>query len=214
MSDHLVSLRQNYSLGSLDEKSVDPNPFRQFELWFAQVRETSIVEANAMVLATVDREGCPSARTVLLKGFDERGLVFYTHYDSQKGREIEANPHVATVFYWPVLERQVRISGTANRTSPAESDAYFDARPPGSQIGAAASPQSSVVESREWLEKGFADLEAHVERGERVRRPERWGGYRITPSEFEFWQGRPNRLHDRIRYRLIDDIWEIARLAP
>lgn len=214
MTDPLSSLRRNYAVGRLDEKDVDPSPFRQFDQWLSQIREASIVEANAMVLATVDREGRPSARTVLLKGFDHRGLVFFTHYDSQKGRDIDVQPQVAIVFFWPTLERQVRINGVASKTSAEESDAYFHSRPPGSQVGAAASQQSTIVESRAWLEKRFTELENQVDRGVPVQRPERWGGYRIAPREFEFWQGRPNRLHDRIRYRLVDDSWEIVRLAP
>lgn len=215
MTDPLSSLRQHYSIGSLDEKDVDPSPFRQFDRWLAQIRETSTVEANAMVLATVNGNGHPSARTVLLKGFDDDGLLFFTNYDSEKGKEIRANPDVAVVFYWPTLERQVRVRGIASEIDAAESEAYFRSRPPGSQIGAAASPQSAVVESREWLEKRFAELEDRIGRGEPVGRPERWGGYRIAPVEFEFWQGRPNRLHDRIRYRfLIDGSWSIDRLAP
>jgi len=214
MSDPLSSLRRDYAQGNLDELDVDPSPFRQFEKWLGQIRETSTGEANAMTLATVDADGCPSARTVLLKGFDHRGLVFFTHYDSQKGREIASHPRVATVFYWPTFERQVRISGIASPTSADESDAYFVSRPAGSQIGAAASRQSTVVESRAWLETRFAELENQVDRGEPIQRPERWGGYRIRPLEFEFWQGRPNRLHDRIRFRLIEDSWEMDRLAP
>jgi pyridoxamine 5'-phosphate oxidase len=214
MTDPLSTLRQSYAMGSLDEKDVDPSPFRQFQQWLDRIRETSVVEANAMVLATVDAEGRPSARTVLLKGFDHRGLVFFTHYDSPKGREIDAHPEVAIVFYWPTFERQVRITGIASKTSTAESDAYFDSRPAGSQVGAAASRQSTVVGHRDWLEKRFAELTDQVDRGEPVQRPERWGGYRIMPLEFEFWQGRPNRLHDRIRYRFIDDFWKIDRLAP
>ena len=215
MTDRLSTLRRNYTLASLDETEVDPSPFRQFGLWLAQISEQSDhVEANAMTLATVSDDGHPSARIVLLKGFDERGLVFFTHYDSLKGTEIAAHPEVAAVFYWAALERQVRVRGIAARIAEAESDAYFASRPTGSQIGAAASPQSSVVESREWLEQRFSALEAQAARGEQVRRPPHWGGYRIVPWEFEFWQGRPNRLHDRIRYRLVGSDWEVARLAP
>lgn len=214
MTESLASLRRTYSLGSLGDQDVDPNPFRQFARWFAQIRDTSIVEANAMILATASADSIPSARTVLLKGFDDEGLVFYTHYESQKGREIEANPHVAAVFYWPALERQVRISGTVTKTTDAESDAYFVSRPAGSQIAAVASAQSVVVASRESLETRYRELERDVDRGVPVCRPEMWGGYRIGPTEFEFWQGRPNRLHDRIRYQLSDERWGISRLAP
>jgi len=215
MTDHLASLRRNYTLASLDETDVDPSPFRQFERWLAQIlEETNEIEANAMILATVNADGQPSARTVLLKGFDDRGVVFFSHYGSQKGTEIDAHPQVACVFYWPALERQVKISGVAARVEAAESDAYFATRPIGSQIGAAASPQSTVVENRQWLERRFGELQAQVDRGEPVRRPEGWGGYRIAPHEFEFWQGRRNRLHDRVHYQLIEGTWEIARLAP
>ncbi|MBA2248115.1 MAG: pyridoxamine 5'-phosphate oxidase [Chloroflexia bacterium] len=215
MSDHLSGSRRDYSMGSLDENDVDPSPVRQFDRWLAQIGEqTNVVEANAMTLATVGDDGHPSARIVLLKGFDDRGLVFFSNYDSQKGSEIDAHPQVSCVFYWPALERQVRVRGVAARIAETESDAYFTSRPPGSQIGAAASPQSSVVENRKSLERRFAELEDQVARGEPVMRPERWGGYRIAPWEFEFWQGRPNRLHDRVRYRLVDGQWEIVRLAP
>ncbi len=215
MTDHLSGLRRTYTLASLDETEVDPSPFRQFEQWLAQIREqTNHVEANAMTLATVGGDGHPSARIVLLKGFDERGLVFFSHYDSLKGTEIAAHPEVATVFYWAALERQVRVRGIASRIGEAESDAYFASRPTGSQIGATASPQSAVVENREWLERRFSALEDQAARGEPVPRPEHWGGYRIVPWEFESWQGRPNRLHDRVRYRLVGNSWDIARLAP
>jgi pyridoxamine 5'-phosphate oxidase len=204
MTGELAEMRRDYTLEHMEEPEVDPNPF-------VRAREFSVVEANAMVLATVDQHNHPSARTVLLKDLDERGLVFFTNYESRKGRDIASNPSVALVFNWLPLERQVRIEGTVERVSAEESDAYFAIRPRGSQIGAAASPQSEPVPDREWLEKRFARLEAN---DEPIARPEHWGGYRVSPRMFEFWQGRPNRLHDRLRYDMTEHGWEIVRLAP
>jgi pyridoxamine 5'-phosphate oxidase len=211
MTGELAEMRRDYTLEHMEEPEVDPNPFVQLDQWITRAREFSVVEANAMVLATVDQHNHPSARTVLLKDLDERGLVFFTNYESRKGRDIASNPSVALVFNWLPLERQVRIEGTVERVSAEESDAYFAIRPRGSQIGAAASPQSEPVPDREWLEKRFARLEAN---DEPIARPEHWGGYRVSPRMFEFWQGRPNRLHDRLRYDMTDHGWEIVRLAP
>lgn len=211
MTGSLANMRKNYSQHQLDERTADPNPFVQFQSWLDEAQSTPLLEANAMVVATVDHDGMPSARTVLLKGFDERGLVFYSNYDSRKGRDIAANPAVALVFNWPTLERQVRMTGTAERTSAEESDAYFASRPAGSQVGAAASPQSEPVPNRAWLEARF---ERFASQDSPIERPANWGGYRVTPKMFEFWQGRPNRLHDRLRYDLTLDGWEIIRLAP
>ena len=211
MTGNLAEMRQNYSQASLDESSANPNPFEQFQQWFDEVSQTSIIEANAMVLATVDQHGIPSARTVLLKGFDERGLLFFTNYDSKKGRDLTTNPAVAIVFQWPALERQVRVLGIANRVDESESDDYFNSRPIGSRIGAAASPQSEPVMNRAWLEERFERL---TNDPESVVRPANWGGFRVEPSMFEFWQGRPNRLHDRLRYDETLRGWEITRLAP
>lgn len=211
MTDHLADMRRSYALDQLDEASADPNPTALLATWLQRASELSVVEANAMVLATVDQHGHPSARTVLLKGLDAEGLVFFTNYDSRKGRDIRSHPEVALAFTWLPLERQVRIEGLAEPISAEESDAYFATRPRGSQIGAAASPQSEPVPDRAWLEGRFARLEAS---DEAIIRPENWGGYRVIPRMFEFWQGRPDRLHDRLRYDLTPDGWDIVRLAP
>lgn len=198
----------------LDEGSAGSAPFPLFHRWLEQVRSSGAIEANAMIVSTVGENGTPSSRTVLLKGADESGLVFFTSYDSQKGEEIAHNPVVALLFYWPSHERQVRITGSAARISSQESDAYFHSRPAGSQIGAAISPQSEVIESRAWLEDRKAEAESRVANGESIVRPGSWGGYRVAPVMYEFWQGRPDRLHDRLRYRLENGHWVLERLAP
>jgi len=211
MTGNLSDMRKNYMRGSLLEDNANHDPFAQFAAWLEEARAINEFEANAMVLATVDQHGAPSARTVLLKGFDERGLLFFTNYESRKGRDIGFNPVVAVVFTWQALERQVRISGRAVQIPAAESDAYFVSRPHGSQVGAAASPQSEPVPDRAWLEARFARVAAM---DGAIERPANWGGYRIEPAMFEFWQGRPNRLHDRLRYDRVGEGWEIIRLAP
>jgi pyridoxamine 5'-phosphate oxidase len=203
----------DYTRAALDEREVDPDPFRQFALWFDQARDVTGHEANAMTVATVSDDGMPMARTVLLKGFDERGLVFYTSYDSAKGEELAANPRASLLFYWPELERQVRVAGQVTSVSREESCDYFKARPRGSQIAAHLNQQSRVVPSRAFLEQEFARLEAEFGNGE-IEPPGYWGGYRVAPEMFEFWQGRPSRLHDRVRYRLEDGFWVIERLGP
>jgi pyridoxamine 5'-phosphate oxidase len=211
-SDNLAHMRKNYTRDTLDEHDVDPDPVIQFTRWLQDAGDTlSDLEANAMAVATVDSHGLPSVRMVLLKGFDARGLVFYTNYESRKGRDIAVNPHVALLFSWQALERQVRITGTASKVSAEESDAYFAGRPEGSQVGAVASPQSEPVPSREWLEARF---ERFGSEGTPIPRPDHWGGFRVEPVSFEFWQGRTNRLHDRIRYDLTVEGWDIVRLAP
>lgn len=202
------------SLPALREDLVDPNPFQQFAEWHRLVFSMGLKEPTAMTLATASADGEPSARMVLLKHFDERGFVFFTNYLSRKGRDLAENPRAALVFYWAELERQVRVSGHVNRTSAEESDLYFASRGIGSRISAAASPQSSVIESRADLERSWRQLYAAHETGS-VPRPAHWGGFRLHPNSIEFWQGRENRLHDRIRYRLSDEnVWIVERLAP
>jgi pyridoxamine 5'-phosphate oxidase len=210
---NIADLRLDYKLASLDESDVDPSPFLQFEKWFQQALETQLKEPNAMTLATVDPECRPSARIVLLKGFDERGFVFFTNYESKKGQELAGNPNVALVFYWVELERQVRITGTVTKVTREESAAYFRTRPVSSRLGACISRQSAVIPGRDFLESEMARLAAEYSDDE-VPLPDFWGGYRVKPDSFEFWQGRRSRLHDRIRYRPEGDSWTIERLSP
>ena len=212
MSQPIADLREDYTLRTLTESEVSPNPFQQFRTWFDEARAADIIEPNAMTLATADENGVPSARIVLLKGLDERGFVFYTNYESRKGQELARNPHAALVFWWGALERQVRIEGSTSRIDRAESEAYFHSRPQDSQLGAWASEQSRPV-TREQLEQRMADLKAQYD-GKPIPKPEHWGGYRLSPSAIEFWQGRSSRLHDRLRYQLQGDSWTVERLAP
>ena len=207
------SLRQEYTSAGLDKADVDPDPIVQFHEWFENAVEADLHEPNAMILATATTDGKPSARTVLLKGYDVRGFVFYTNYEGRKAKEIEANPACALLFYWGELERQVRIEGRATRLSGEESDAYFASRPPGSRLGAWASEQSHPVEDRSILEERVRALQAEYE-GREIPRPPFWGGYRIEPETIEFWQGRENRLHDRIVYHRSGRGWKIVRLQP
>lgn len=208
-------MRREYHLRELVEDNVSDDPLQQFRAWFDDATASGTLEPNAMVLATVDAARRPSQRTVLLKQVDDAGFVFYTNYESRKGREIEENPQVALLFFWPELERQVRISGVARQLNAPASDAYFSERPRGSQIGAMASPQSEVVPSRQWLAERFDSVTAELGDESAMRRPDHWGGVVVTPGEYEFWQGRPNRLHDRLRYRLgSDGVWVVERLAP
>jgi pyridoxamine 5'-phosphate oxidase len=208
----LADTRREYLGQPLSETDSDPHPFRQFVRWFAQVRELE-PDATEMALATATRDGRPSVRTVLLKGLDERGFVFYTNYNSRKGRDLAANPRASLMFYWRSLERQVRVDGRAEKVTAEESDEYFATRPIESRWSVYASRQSEVIESREALESRFTI--ARQEYGERVPRPAWWGGYRIVPEEFEFWQGRPSRLHDRLRYvKESAGAWKRVRLAP
>jgi len=198
---------------ALDETVVDSNPFKQFEKWFKDAQAAVPILPNSMTVATSTKEGAPSARVVLLKDFDERGFVFYTNYLSQKGKELDENPIASLSFYWPELARQVRITGAAARISRSESEAYFHTRPIDSQLGAWASNQSDVIDGREVLEQRMAELLKKYD-GKNIPLPPYWGGYRVTPIVFEFWQSRASRLHDRLRYRLVEGKWLIERLAP
>jgi pyridoxamine 5'-phosphate oxidase len=209
----IADLRREYARARLDEKSVSSDPMVEFARWFAEAQEAQVEEVNAMTLATASATGAPSARIVLLKAFDARGFVFFTDYRSQKGEELEANPRAALVFFWSELERQVRISGTVERTSGAESETYFRTRPLGSRLGAWVSHQSRVIPSRLPLESGMREVEARFKDGD-VPLPPHWGGYWVLPETIEFWQGRENRLHDRIRYVKDGERWKVERLSP
>jgi len=209
----LSDLRQEYRLHGLNEEDLNDDPFKQFALWFEQVLAFNGVEANAMTLATASADGEPSARIVLLKGVDERGFVFYTNYESAKGRDLAENQRAALVFYWPKLERQVRVTGSVAKITHEESERYFHSRPLESQVGAAASHQSEILTDRAALEAEFARLQQEYAGGD-VPLPEFWGGYRVSPDWFEFWQGRPSRLHDRLRYLRETGGWRVVRLSP
>lgn len=214
MQNNISNIRKEYKQHQLLESIVAKNPFEQFHIWFQQAVDSNIEEVNAMTLATCSKEGVPSARIVLLKGFTEEGFVFFTNYTSQKGMELAENPRASLLFFWAALERQVRITGLVKKITSEESNIYFKSRPLGSQIGAIVSPQSQVIENREWLEDKEAALAATAT-NENINRPEHWGGYTVTPVSMEFWQGRPSRLHDRLTYNLQDDgNWKIERLAP
>jgi pyridoxamine 5'-phosphate oxidase len=206
--------KDSYSVQGLDESTAEADPLKQFHIWFDEARAAGLPLPEAMTLATATKDGRPSARLVLLKHADQRGFVFYTNYGSQKARELDANPQAALVFYWPQLERQVRVEGSVAKVSAAESDEYFHTRPRESQIGALASPQSEVIAGRDVLQRRFDELEALYEDRE-IERPAHWGGYRLRPERIEFWKGRPGRLHDRLLYeQQADGTWQITRLAP
>ena len=209
----IADLRREYARARLDEASVGLDPLAEFGRWFDEALKAKVLEANAMTLATASEDGAPSARTVLLKGFDERGFVFFTDYRSQKGAELKRNPRAALVFYWPELERQVRITGRTEAVPREESEVYFNTRPRSSRISAWVSHQSQVIPSRKVLEQGVSEIERKYP-GEEVPLPPYWGGFRVVPDAIEFWQGRESRLHDRIRYVRDGDRWRIERLSP
>jgi pyridoxamine 5'-phosphate oxidase len=209
----IADIRREYSHARLDEAHVSPDPVAEFDRWFSQAQEAKVLEPNAMALATSTRDGTPSVRMVLLKGYDERGFVFFTDYRSRKGAELDGNPRAALAFYWGELERQVRITGTAERTSSEESEAYFRTRPRGSRLGAWVSYQSRVIPSRAQLESGLREVKERFPSDD-IPLPPYWGGYRLRPEEVEFWQGREDRLHDRIRYLRDGGGWRIERLSP
>jgi len=211
--DTVTELRREYRSRALDEDSLDPDPIAQFKIWFEEARAAGELDPDAMTLATSTRSGEVSARIVLVRGLSERGFVFFSNYDSRKGREIEENARAALVFYWATLNRQVRVEGSVQRVDQNESEAYFKTRPRGSQIGAWASPQSSEIENRKILEAMVGDLERRFADRE-VPVPPNWGGYRVIPDSIEFWQGRESRLHDRIVYRKMNKGWKTVRLAP
>lgn len=210
----IAAIRNEYSKESLDIANVDRDPVKQFDKWFKEAVNAEIPEVNAMHLATVNAQGRPSSRIVLLKGIESGKFVFYTNYQSRKGKELDQNPVCCLTFFWPELERQVRIEGIAKRVDEQRSNIYFQSRPRGSQIGAWSSPQSTIIESREILEQRVAQIEDRFKNQDTLPRPHQWGGFEIEPFEVEFWQGRPNRLHDRILYTRIDNLWKINRLSP
>jgi len=211
--DNIAEIRKEYKLHTLSEKDVAPDPLRQFDKWWQEAIRSNLDEVNAMTLATASADGMPDARIVLLKGFDESGFTFFTNYDSAKGHQLLENPRACLVFFWAALERQVRLSGLVSLAASKISDDYFNSRPEDSRIGAWVSPQSQVIESREWLETQNERLTR--ERKGELHRPPNWGGYVVRPTRIEFWQGRPSRLHDRILYALGGNgQWTIERLAP
>ena len=214
MANNIADIRKDYRLRTLSEKEVANEPIGQFEKWWQEAIHSDIDEVNAMTLATATADGMPDARIVLLKGFDPTGFTFFTNYDSSKGQQLLENPRATIVFFWKELERQVRVSGLVSQTSAAISDEYFNSRPEGSRLGAWASPQSEVIESREWLEENERKFGAEFS-DKPIQRPPHWGGYVLKPVRVEFWQGRPSRLHDRICYSLLPiGQWKIQRLAP
>ncbi|HEX6192789.1 MAG TPA: pyridoxamine 5'-phosphate oxidase [Chitinophagaceae bacterium] len=209
----VANLRREYARKSLNENEVADDPLLQFETWWQEAIASGIEEPNAMTLATASVDGIPSARIVLLKGFDSNGFQFYTNYESYKGRQLAENPKACLVFFWKELERQVRITGLVAKLSDVANDVYFSSRPVGSRIGAVVSPQSRIVESREWLDNKYNEL-LSANKDKEIPRPSHWGGYVVMPVIIEFWQGRPSRMHDRIQYSLEEGGWKIERLAP
>ncbi len=214
MKEHIRHLRNDYKGESLDEKTVLPEPLEQFEKWFKEAFENHVPDPNAMVLATAGKDALPSVRVVLLKDYSPKGFTFYTNYNSQKGKQIEENPHGALLFFWPQLHRQIRIEGTIEQVDPAVSESYFHERPFESRISAWVSPQSAAIENKTILEGKYRDFEA-AHTGKEIPYPVFWGGYCLKPTAFEFWQGQPNRLHDRVKYTCTtNDTWIINPIAP
>ncbi|MFL5753426.1 MAG: pyridoxamine 5'-phosphate oxidase [Bacteroidia bacterium] len=213
LKEYISRLRYDFSKRSLDEAMLKEDPLIQFEAWFREAVNAPAQSPNAMVISTATKEGKPSARIVLLRNFNEEGFVFYTNYQSKKADELQENPKAALTFFWPELERQVRIEGTIEKQNGKESDEYFLMRPDGSKLGAWSSPQSRVIKNRNILEENYTKKEEEF-KGGLIPRPPYWGGYVLKPCFFEFWQGRPNRMHDRLSYTLIEEKWKIERLAP
>lgn len=211
---NIAAIRKNYSKQALADESVSAHPMEQFSKWLEEALQAEAAEATALVLSTVNAAGKPSARVVLLKNVSPDGFIFYTNYNSRKGRDLAVNPFAAITFFWPALERQVRVEGKVAKVAPQVSDDYFHSRPKGSQIGAWASPQSQPIASRELLEEADKAYTEQFAGATQIPRPAHWGGYQLQPERIEFWQGRPNRLHDRIVYELQDNNWHISRLAP
>lgn len=212
MSGQISDIRKDYQLRSFSEKDASPHAIRQFDAWWNDALSGNISEVNAMTLATSSSDGVPSARIVLLKGYSDKGFIFFSNYNSYKAKQLDENPRACLVFFWKELERQVRITGVIEKVSAAVSDEYFNSRPEQSRLSAIASPQSEVISSREWMEEKVKEI---GERGEALERPEHWGGYLVRPITIEFWQGRRSRLHDRLQYTLQDTgSWKIERLAP
>ncbi len=213
MDKELRDAREDYLMGSLSENHVPESPLKLFNFWLEEFKASGNKDHNAMLLTTVKEDNRPASRIVLLKGLSKDGMEFFTNYESNKGKEMENNPNVALSFFWPELEKQIRIEGTVEKLSPEESDAYFKVRPRGSQIGAWVSPQSQKIEERDFLEQRVLFFEKKFE-GQEVPRPDHWGGYRVNPNFYEFWQGRTSRLHDRVTYSQIEGQWKISRIAP
>lgn len=214
MLDLIADIRRDYMLKTLTESDVHTDAIAQFEIWWKEAIDSKIDEVNAMTLATASSDGVPAARIVLMKGFSRDGFIFYTNYDSFKGRQLSENPRACLVFFWKELERQVRITGLVSRTNAVESDDYFNSRPVGSRLSAIVSPQSKVISGRDWLEAQAQKIAA-LNEGKPLQRPAHWGGFQVNPVTIEFWQGRSNRLHDRLQYSLNEDgTWTIERLAP